>query len=102
MLPKEFRDIDPQRAERIGIEPVGLPLGGAEKVADGGATEAVEKAEDAALLNDERAAPVEDRLGAGVVANRDPHRNACSLKRTPERRLEQVADRRRQMPFRLL
>ena len=46
-------DIQPQRPERIGVEPVCLPLGWAEEISDGGAAQSVEKSKYSALLNHE-------------------------------------------------
>ena len=46
-------DIQPQSPERVGVEPVRLPLGGAEEISDGGAAQSVEESKDSALLNHE-------------------------------------------------
>ena len=42
-LLQDRRDVDSQRPERIGVEPVGLSLGGAEEVSDRGSTQPVEE-----------------------------------------------------------
>ena len=51
-LLEERGDINPESPKRVGVEPVRLALGGAQKISDGRSTQSIEKSENAALLHD--------------------------------------------------
>src|SRR3954463_2609051 len=79
-LRQQARDVLPQSAERIGVEPIRFPFRGAEEISDGRSTKVIQETKDPALLNREGEAPVQNGLRPGVVADRDANRNALALK----------------------
>src|SRR2546423_551158 len=79
-LLEQVADIQSERSKSVRIEPIGFALGRAEEISDGGATQSIQKAKDRAFLNYQSSAPVENRLGARIVADGDANRNATALK----------------------
>src|SRR5947207_3629714 len=96
---KQFSNINAQRSKGVGVEAIGLALRRAQEISDRRSAQAVQKPEDRAFLDDERPAAIEDRLGAGIVGDCDPHRYSGALERSPQRRLEQCPDRWWQVPL---
>src|SRR3982751_374194 len=78
-LRQQARDVLPQSAERIGVEPIRFPFRGAEEISDGRSTEVIQKAEDPAFLNREGQAPGKNGLSPAVVAHIDKKRNDFTL-----------------------
>src|SRR5450759_4053475 len=82
------RDIRSERPERIGVEPVVLALRRPQKISDRSSTQSVQESENPALLHDQCPSSVENRLRAGIVPDRHPHRNSRILEWPSQRRLE--------------
>ena len=61
-LLEQRSDIQPQRSERIGVEPIRLSLRCSEKISDCSSTQSIQETKDAALLNDESSAAIQNRL----------------------------------------
>jgi hypothetical protein len=59
---QDGRDIDPQGAESVGVEPIRLSLGGTEEVSHRCPAQPVQKSKNPAFLHDEGETPVEQRL----------------------------------------
>src|SRR5207237_6206231 len=79
-----------------------FPLGWAEKISNCRPTQSIQKSKNPTFLYHQRAATIQNRLRAGIVPDRNSDRDALILERPAQRRFQEVANRWRKSPLRLL